>query len=105
MVAVLRREGMWPPVVPSVTLVESLSGRPGTDVAVNRFLKACDVAEHVPEQLARRAASLRAAAQRASAVDALVVAMAEPGGTVLTGDVGDLRELAACAIDVTVERI
>lgn len=47
---------------------------------------------------------LRASAQRGSAVDALVVAMAEPGGSVLTGDIGDLRALAAHADNVTVLR-
>jgi hypothetical protein len=31
--------------------------------------------------------------------------MAEPGGTVLSGDVGDLRALAAYANDVEVHRV
>jgi hypothetical protein len=36
-------------------------------------------------------------------VDALVVALAEPGGTVITGDAEDLEALAAHARDVAVE--
>jgi hypothetical protein len=99
-----RTEGLWPPVVPSMVLVESLTGRPRTDANVNRFLKTCDVVERVPERLARRAASLRAKARQGSAVDALVIALAEPGGDVLGGDLADLGALATYAIDVTVHR-
>ena len=40
---------------------------------------------------------------RRSAVDALVVALAEPGGAVLTGDRADLEALAALAGAVAVE--
>jgi hypothetical protein len=99
-----KRAGLWPPVVPSVVLVESLAGRQRTDALVNRFLKTCDVVESLPERLARRAASIRAQAQQGSAVDAIVVATAEPGGTVLGGDVRDLRALAAYADDVSIHR-
>jgi hypothetical protein len=59
----------------------------------------------IPEALARRAALLRRQAQRGSAVDAIVVALAEPGGPVLTSDLGDLDTLAGHADDVTVERV
>lgn len=104
LLTVLRREGLWPPVVPSVVLVESLSGRPDRDAGTNRFLKICDVVEDLPETVVRRAAALRHQARRGSAVDAVVVASAEPGGIVLTGDLGDLRALAARADRVTVER-
>lgn len=103
-IRVFRYEGLWPPVVPSMVLVESLTGRQRTDANVNRLLKTCDVVERVPERLARRAASLRAKARRGSAVDALVIALAEPGGDVLSGDLADLRALATYAIDVTVHR-
>jgi hypothetical protein len=48
---------------------------------------------------------LRRLARRGSAVDALVVALAEPGGTVLTSDPGDLDALAQYAHDVIVERV
>jgi len=102
---VLMRDGLWPPVVPSVVLVESLTGRQRTDAVTNRFLKTCDIVERLPERLARRSAALRALARTGSAIDAIVVAAAEPGGTVLTGDVGDLRALAAYAADVIIQRV
>ena len=84
-------------------LVECLHGDPGRDALANRLLKSCDVVERVDERVARRAALLRHRAGRGSAVDALVVALAEPGGSVLTADLGDLRALAANAADVAVE--
>lgn len=101
----LRRQELWPPIVPSVVIVESLQGRPGRDANANRFLKTGVVSETVPVGLARRAAALRRLAGRGSAIDALVVATAEPHGTVLTGDVDDLDALAHHAEDVTVEEI
>jgi hypothetical protein len=105
MITVFKRDGLWPPLVPSVVLVECLSGRQRNDVLVNRFLKTCDIAEELPQRLVRRAASIRASAQRGSAVDAVVVAMAEPGGTVLSGGISDLRALAAHAEDVAIHRV
>ncbi|MGH9152833.1 MAG: PIN domain-containing protein [Acidimicrobiales bacterium] len=104
MIGAFRRERLWPPVVPSIVLVESLSGRQRTDANVNRFLKAVDIREAVSVQVARRAAELRSRSRRGSAVDALVVAVAEPGGAVLTGDLDDLRALASHARDVTILR-
>lgn len=101
----LREEGLWPPRVPSVVLIECLQGHSGRDAAENRFLKTCDIVESVGEPLARRAAFLRTRARKGSAVDALVVASAEPGGTVLTTDPDDLEALASHARRVTVERI
>lgn len=101
----LRRRGLWPPLVPSVVLVECLHGRPGRDVHANRLLKTCEVLDHFPEHIARRAASLRARARRGSAVDALVVALAEPGGTVLTSDLDDLGALSEYAAEVAIERV
>ena len=89
-------------VVPSVVLVECLSGRQHTDAVVNRFLKKCRIVDAPDERLARRAGALRARAGRGSAVDAVVVAMAEPGGAILTHDTEDLRALAARAHGVTV---
>jgi len=102
LITVLVRKGAWPPVVPTVVLAECLSGRPQHDAVTNRFLKTCDIVDEISEHLARRAGILRAAAQRGSAIDALVVAVAEPSGSVLTGDVGDLRALAAHAANVSV---
>ncbi|MHB1894010.1 MAG: hypothetical protein ACYCTZ_11025 [Candidatus Dormibacteria bacterium] len=101
----LRGAGLWPPVVPSAVLVESLTGHVGRDVSPNRLLKGCDVVTELPEPLARRAAALRCHARRGSAVDAIVVATAEPGGTVLTGDVKDLQALADHARDVVIARV
>jgi predicted nucleic acid-binding protein len=96
---------LWSPQVPSVVLVECLQGHAGRDALTNAFLKTCDVIEEVPEAIARRAALLRRLARRGSAVDALVVALAEPGGTVLTSDRRDLEALAQFANDVAIERI
>ena len=100
----LRSAELWPPIVPVVVLVECLTGHPGRDANINRFLRTCVMAEDLPTALARRAASLRFAARRGSAVDALVVACAEPDGVVLTSDVGDLRALAAHARGVEIVR-
>ena len=65
----------------------------------------CIVETSVNEQTARRAAELRRRARAGSAVDAVVVALAEPGGTVLTGDRADIEALAAVADDVEVETV
>jgi hypothetical protein len=98
----LQEDGRWPPSVPSIVLVECLRDHAGRDANENRFLKACDIIEPVPEGLARRAAQLRRLARRGSAIDALVVASAEPGGIVVTSDPGDLSALAAHARDVEI---
>jgi len=105
LILALRKQDLWPPLVPSVVLVECSQGHPGHDAVTNSFLKTCDIAEEIPEPLARRAALLRRKARRGSAVDALVVAFAEPGGTVLTSDAGDLGALAQYAVGVLVERV
>jgi len=105
LIAALRAEGLWPPVVPSVVLIECLTGEGPRDAGHNRFLRTCDIAESVPVPLARRAAWLRARARTGSAVDAIVTAVAEPGGTVLTGDLADLGALARHASDVAIEAI
>jgi predicted nucleic acid-binding protein len=101
----LRAAQLWPPVVPSIVLVESLQGHPGRDANVNRFVKTCIVDDKIPIELARRAARLRRLAGRGSAVDAVLVAFAEPDGAVLTGDAEDLQALAAHAAGVGVELI
>jgi hypothetical protein len=105
LIAALRAEGLWPPVVPSMVLVECLTGEGARDAAQHRFLRTCDIAQTVSVPLARRAAWLRSRARAGSAVDALVIAVAEPGGTVLTGDLADLRALAEHASGVTIEAI
>jgi predicted nucleic acid-binding protein len=105
LIAALRREGLWPPVVPTVVLAESTCGTARTDDNINRLLKSCDIEPAVPEAKARRAGRLRALARRGSAVDALIVAIAEPGSTVLTADRGDLEALAAHADHVDIEAV
>jgi hypothetical protein len=94
---------LWPPVVPTMVLVESLRGDAGRDAPTHRFLKTCIINQHVTVPVARRAAELRRRARAGSAVDALVVALAEPGGTVLTGDRADLEALAAHADRVAIQ--
>jgi len=101
----LRTAGLWPPVLPTMVLVESLQGHAGRDANANRFLKTLLKEEAVGIELARRAAELRRRARHGSAVDALVVAVAEPNGVVLTGDEDDITALAAVSNGVTVELV
>lgn len=98
--------GMWPPVIPSVVLVESLRGA-ARDAPVNRLLKTCEIVESLPSWLARRAARLRQLARRGSAVDAVVVALAEQYDEpiVLTSDPDDLRAIAAGTESVVVRSV
>ena len=103
LILTLRRRGLWPAIVPTVVLAESLTGSAQRDANTNRLLEACDVRPAVSERVARRAAELRTKARRGSAVDALIVAIAEPGSTVLTSDGEDLRALAANGADVVIE--
>ena len=102
MLSDFKGRGLLPPIVPSPVLIECLQGHAGRDAETNRFLKLCDILEHIDAALVRRAGLVRTRAGRGSAVDALVVAAAEPGGTVLTSDSGDLSALAAYANDVVV---
>jgi predicted nucleic acid-binding protein len=104
-IQVLVRDGLWPAIVPSVVLAESITGRPRHDASVNRLLKTCDLVDELSESLARRAGQLRHQARRGSAIDAILVATAEPGGTILTGDVEDLEALASHATQITVQRL
>jgi len=103
LIGALEAQELWPPVVPTMVLVESLQGDPGRDANTHRFLKMCFIEPTVSESTARRAAELRRRARAGSAVDALVVAIAEPGGTVLTGDRADIEALATHADAVVVE--
>ncbi|MGH1505992.1 MAG: type II toxin-antitoxin system VapC family toxin [Acidimicrobiales bacterium] len=104
MIAAFTAEGLWPPIVPSVVLAESITGRQRTDANTNRFLKTCDIIEDLPEHVTRRAGALRALARQGSAVDAIVIAIAEPGGAVLTSDPKDLNALASHANGVRIYR-
>jgi hypothetical protein len=101
-VRTLRREGAWPPIVPPAVLAECITGHPGRDALVNRFLKTCVIPADFPERLGRRAGALRTRAKKGSGIDAIVVAFAEPGGAVLTSDPDDLGALAAYADGVEV---
>lgn len=105
LIRAFREQELWPPVVPSMVLVESLHGDSRRDANAHRFLKLCIVEPSVSVSTARRAAELRGRARTGSAVDALVVAIAEPGGTVLTGDRADIEALAAHASRVAVELV
>jgi predicted nucleic acid-binding protein len=94
----LRRRGEWPAIVPSVVLAEALTGDHRRDFRENRLLRACDIKD-VDELLSRSAARLRASAKerrRPSAVDAIVIAVADAAGgaVVLSSDPADLRALA-----------
>jgi hypothetical protein len=100
----LEARGEWPPFVPTAVLVEALSGA-RRDAPANQFLKTCEILPVLAERTARQAAFLRARARRGSAVDAIVVALADPGGTVLTSDPDDLEALAAHASLVAIERV
>ncbi len=105
LIATLQSSEFWPLTVPTVVLTESLSGNPRIDVPVSRLLKLCEIDDHVPMPVARRAGELRALAKRGSAVDAIVVALAEPNGAVLTSDLADMRALASYADNVHVYRL
>jgi PIN domain len=104
-IRVMVRDGLWPAVIPSVALAESTTGQQRSDANINRLLKTCNLVEELPEALARRAGELRFRARRGSAVDAILIATAEPAGTVLTSDDEDLNALAGHADQVTVQRM
>ena len=105
LITALQTEGLWPPFVATPVMIDALRGDAARDALANRLLKTCDVVEDVPERLARRAARLRTKARAGSAIDALVVALAEPGGSVLTSDPDDLSALATHARDVIIEAV
>jgi hypothetical protein len=101
----LIRRDLWPPVVPSAVLVECLQGDAARDARTNRLLSSCDVRVVLSLELARRAAQLRTAARTGSAVDAIVVATAEPGGIIATSDSLDISALAGYADGVSFDRV
>lgn len=99
----LRRRGEWPALVPAVVLAEALTGDHRRDFHQNRLLRTCDI-RPTDEAISRKGAALRTAAAGArspSAVDAVVVALADDVGraTVVTGDLRDLRALARHAVN------
>jgi hypothetical protein len=103
LIAALTEARLWPPVVPSILVVESVTGAGAGNLADSRFLRTCDIVDTISLSVARRAAWLRIRAQTGSAADALVIAIAEPGGTVLAAHLTRMRKLAAYARDVIVE--
>jgi hypothetical protein len=105
LIRALTAHELWPPLVPTMVLVESLHGDAGRDANTHRLLKTCIIESTVSVGVARRAAELRRLARTGSAVNAPVVAIAEAGGTVLTGDRADIEALAAHADRVSVEVI
>ncbi len=48
LIVALREEGLWPPTVPAVVLVECRRGHAGPDANEPRFLKTCDIATALP---------------------------------------------------------
>lgn len=102
LLARLRAEGHWPARVPTAVLVECLTGSAGRDARSNLLLTSCEIDPAPTERLARRAAVLRTLARCGSAVDAVVVASAEPGGFVVTSEEIDIAGLAAHARAVEV---
>ncbi|MDQ2883177.1 MAG: hypothetical protein M3Y48_18870 [Actinomycetota bacterium] len=101
-IAEMRAAGLWPVLVPAPVLVECLTGHAGRDAPANRLLKSCDVVTELPQAMARRCARLRFEARRGSAVDAIVIGVAEPDGVLLTSDVTDLAALAQTATGVSI---
>ena len=96
------KPGEWPPLLPTVVLMEALSGDHRRDYHENRLLRTCDL-RAVCETLAGEAAALRAQVQTrrvAPAVDAIVIAVADQvgGGIVLSRDPsGPTRAGSTCA--------
>ena len=105
LLAALRDRGLWPARVPSVAVAEALTGDAETDRPIEAFLRCCDVVDLVDGGLARRAAWLRTAANRGTVSDAVVVALAEPGGVVLVANRPTIEAMALFADGVFVERV
>jgi hypothetical protein len=105
LIRALTAQESWPPLVPTMVLVESLHGDAGREGNTHRFLKTCIIESTVSVEVARRAAELGRLARTGSAVGALVVAIAEPGGAVLTRHRADIEALAAHANSVSVQVI
>jgi len=78
---------------------------PEAQLAGLRPLKTCDAQPMLSEARARRAGEFLAPARRTSTADAIVVALAEPHGTVLTSDPPDLEALVTHARGVEVEPV
>jgi predicted nucleic acid-binding protein len=92
--AALRLRGLWPPIVPTAVLVDSLTGNRVRDALAHRTM-GLSLVHPLDEPMARRAAQLRRRARAGSAVDAIVVATAELfEALVITGNLDDLARLS-----------
>jgi len=92
--AALRLRGLWPPIVPTAVLVDSLTGNRVRDALAHRTV-GLSLVHPLDEPMARRAAQLRRRARAGSAVDAIVVATAELfEALVITGNLDDLARLS-----------
>ncbi len=100
----LRERGLWPAQVAAPVLVEALTGDVATDDAVEALLRCCHILDSIAPAVAHRAAWLRTAANRGTATDALIVALAEPGGAVLVAQRPTIEAMALYADGVFVER-
>jgi hypothetical protein len=106
LIEALRGTDLWPPIVPAIVLADCLSGDVEQDAPVQALLQTCDIVTELPRSVCERAAWLRTAAGRGPASDGVAVAMAEPGGAVLTsGRRIDVEAMALFADGVFVERI
>lgn len=102
--AALRRRGLWPPIVPTAVLVDSLTGNRVRDALVNRTV-GLSLVHPLDEPLACRAAQLRGRARAVSAAAAIVVATAELfEALVVTGDHDGLARLSQYASGVSLLR-
>jgi hypothetical protein len=100
-IAALRQRGLWPPIVPTAVLVDSLTGNRVRDALGNRTV-GLSLIHSLDEPLACRAAQLRVRARAGSAVDAVVVATAELlGALVITVNPDDLARLSQHATGVS----
>jgi len=103
-------EDGWVPIIPTVTLAETITGR-ATDAPVNQAIKRVGCTD-TPEATARLAGNLRFEVERAghrrlpSGIDAIVAAHAAESGTgvVFTADLADLRRLLADTPGVRIEK-
>jgi hypothetical protein len=99
-IAALRQRGLWPPIVSTAALVDSLTGNRVRDALANRTL-GLSLVYALDAPLACRAAQLRCRARAGSAVDAIVVATAELlEALVITVHPDDLARLSLHATGV-----
>lgn len=100
-IAALRRRGLWPPVVSTAVLVDSLTGNRVRDALANRTV-GMSLVHALDEPLACRAAQIRGRARAGTAVDAIVVATAELlEALVITVNPDDLARLSQHANGVS----